>query len=189
MVRLSAWLDQLELCSEFYDGKATFFTNSFTVSGMCHIDSLLKECVIYAPCGAEHNQMNPSCKNTVQTVCCSGICIWLVKMQKIYIFLCLIICCQTHPSIFWRLSGFGRSKHRSPDSLIGIISDHGRLFQLIWRETESFPNQLKDIIRESCALLGASRCDMPKTPQLASFDVDEQRLYSESLFSDQTHTA
>lgn len=57
-------------------------------------------------------------------------------MQKIYIFLCLIICCQTHPSIFWRLSGFGRSKHRSPDSLIGIISDHGRLFQLIWRETE-----------------------------------------------------
>lgn len=58
-------MDQLELCSEFYDGKATFFTNSFTVSGMCHIDSLLKECVIYAPCGAEHNQMNPSCKNTV----------------------------------------------------------------------------------------------------------------------------
>lgn len=58
-------------------------------------------------------------------------------------------------SIFWRLSGFGRSKHRCPDSLIVIISDHGRLFQLIWRETESFPNQLKDIIRESCALLGA----------------------------------
>ncbi len=107
-----------------------------------------------------------------------------------------------HPSIFFRLSGAGswgqQSKQRCPDFPLP------RHFLLLLRGvSEAFPCQSGDIIPPACP--GSSQgsppggtCpehlpkkasrrhleQMPKPPQLAPLDVEEQRLYSELLLSD-----
>ncbi|CAM4549908.1 unnamed protein product [Leuciscus chuanchicus] len=112
-------------------------------------------------------------------------------------------CPSIHPSIFFRLSGAGsrgqQSKQGCPDF---PLPRH--FLQLFRGDTEAFPGQPGDIVPPACPrsspgsppggtclehLPGkASRRHpekMPEPPQLAPLDVEEQRLYSELLPSDQ----
>ncbi|KAL7836401.1 hypothetical protein AOLI_G00276850 [Acnodon oligacanthus] len=123
----------------------------------------------------------------------------LFCLYRYFVGSSLFIHPSIHPSILIRFSGSG-SRGQQPKQRGPVLPLPRHLLQLVRRDTEAFPRQSRDIIPPTCpgSSLGSPPCrtclehlpreasrghphQMPEPPQLASLNMEEQRLYSEPL--------